>query len=353
MKLSLESIRTEKLILLEALSGSRAYGLATETSDTDYKGVFIAPRNLLFGLSYPNQINNESNDIAFYEVGRFVELLLKNNPNILELLATPTQALIYRHSLLERLPTSLFLSKLCKESFAGYAMTQIRKARGLNKKILNPMNKERKSILDFCWIMEGQGAVDVQSWLKARGIDQRECGLVNLPHLRDLYALFHEQGMDFRGIMPKNNSNEVSVSSVPKGMQPLAYLSFNKEGYQRYCKDYKNYWEWVDKRNEARYENTLSHGKNYDAKNLMHTFRLLDMAAEIAQFGEIRVWRDNRDFYLKIKRGEYDYENLVEEAENRIPEIEELYERSPLPEAPDPGLAEKLLIEIREEFYGS
>ncbi len=40
---------------------------------------------------------------------------------------------------------------------------------------------------------------------------------------------------------------------------------------------------WVEHRNKARYNTNIEHGKNYDSKNLMHTFRLLDMAEEIAR----------------------------------------------------------------------
>ena len=53
----------------------------------------------------------------------------------------------------------IVLSKLYCEVFAGYALTQIRKARGLNKKIVNPQPDERKEILDFCFALEGQGSV--------------------------------------------------------------------------------------------------------------------------------------------------------------------------------------------------
>jgi hypothetical protein len=59
-------------------------------------------------------------------------------------------------------------------------------------------------------------------------------------------------------------------------------MNFNKDSYSIYCREYKEYQEWEKKRNEQRYQSTLSHGKSYDAKNMMHTFRLLNMAEEIA-----------------------------------------------------------------------
>ena len=58
-------------------------------------------------------------------------------------------------------------------------------------------------------------------------------------------------------------------------------LYFNLDGYSSYCKKYKEYWAWVSKRNEERYKSNISHNKNYDAKNMMHTFRLLHMAKEV------------------------------------------------------------------------
>ncbi|MGN7003006.1 nucleotidyltransferase, partial [Neisseria sp. P0005.S008] len=75
--------------------------------------------------------------------------------------------------------------------FAGYAYGQIKKARGLNKKISNPMPSEKKSILDFCHIVEGAQTVPLQHWLSQRGMEQRRIGLVKIAHARELYALFY------------------------------------------------------------------------------------------------------------------------------------------------------------------
>ena len=79
--LTLADLHQQNLILLETVSGSRAYGLATPESDTDIKGVFYLPRSLFYGLNYIPQISNETNDVVYYELGRFIELLLQSNPN--------------------------------------------------------------------------------------------------------------------------------------------------------------------------------------------------------------------------------------------------------------------------------
>ncbi|WP_207434563.1 DNA polymerase beta superfamily protein [Sabulibacter ruber] len=351
MTLSLHNLSSRNLLLLETISGSRAYGLDTATSDTDIRGVYLLPQEDLYGLTYTDQLSNESNDIVYYELKRFLELLGKNNPNMLELLAMPQDCILYQHPLFRHLTPGLFLSRLCQNTFAGYALTQVKKAKGLNKKIVNPVEPERKSVLDFCYVPQGQGAVPVQEFLKAKGLKQEDCGLAKIPHMPELYGLYFAEDVKFKGIVQSEVANDISLSSIPKGLPPMAVMSFNKNGYSTYCREYKEYWEWVEKRNDARYQNTLSHGKNYDAKNLMHTFRLLDMAEEIARTGQIVVRRPNREFLLKIRSGAFEYADLVAMAEERIGKMDSLYAASDLPDEPDLERINQTLVQIRQEFY--
>jgi len=338
-------------LLLKCISGSQAYGLALPHSDTDIKGVFVLPEKNYYGLRYIDQINNDTNDIMYYEVGKFVELLMKNNPNILELLSTPSDCLLHRHPLMDLLQPGIFLSRLCSQTFGQYAYAQIKKARGLNKKILNPLDKKRKTILDFCYVVKGQGSVPLQDWLAGQGYFQEDCGLVSIDHMRDMFALFHESEFRFSGICSGETANEVSLSSVPEGLQPKGVMYFNKDGYSVYCKEYRQYWDWVELRNQERYENTLNHGKNYDSKNMMHVFRLLNMAEEIAMYKQMNVRRPEREFLLKIRTGEFAYEDLLMQAEEKMERIEELFNRSDLPEQPDEVRCEEILVQIRQSVY--
>lgn len=339
--------------LLHVISGSQAYGTALPTSDTDTKGVFVLPRALYFGMDTLPQVADERNDHVFYELGRFVELLAKNNPNMLELLAPPEGTMLYRHPLMDELPADLFLSKRCFPSFAGYAQTQIQKARGLHKKIVNPVEKERKTILHFCYVTQDGGSEPFLTWLQKHGYRQEHCGLSKLPHFRDGYALYYDTGgrLGYQGVMRKSRANEVSLSAIPKGELPVAYLSFNKDGYQTYCKDYRQYWAWVDHRNEERYQNTQAHGKRYDAKNMLHVFRLLGMAEDIAREGALVVRRPEAPFLLAIRHGEFEYDELVRQAHERVENLRALFAKSKLPEQPDRNRINQRLAAIREEWY--
>ncbi len=84
--MTIEELRNRNLIILECISGSKAYGTHLPTSDTDIKGVFVLPEEAYFGMNCTEQVSDESNDVVYYELKRFIELLYRNNPNLMELL---------------------------------------------------------------------------------------------------------------------------------------------------------------------------------------------------------------------------------------------------------------------------
>lgn len=349
--MTLDELRASGHIIFECISGSRAYGLATASSDTDIRGVFVLPKEQFYSLEYVSQVNNESNDIVFYELSKFIELCAKNNPNILELLNVSEDCVLYKHPVFEMVETSIFLSKKCKESFANYAYAQIKKARGLEKKIVNPVDKERKSVLDFCFVYDNGKSMPASEFLKQRGLSQKSCGLSSIPHVKGCYNLFHNEEIPYKGIVKKEDSNDISLSVIPKEEQTLGLLYFNKDGYSAYCKKYREYWDWVEKRNDDRYQTTMNHGKNYDSKNMMHTIRLLLMAKEIAEEGKINVKRPDREYLLDIKQGKFEYDTLVQRADELKNELEILYEAANLPAQPDLKKVNELLLLMREVFY--
>lgn len=127
-------------------------------------------------------------------------------------------------------------------------------------------------------------------------------------------------------------------------------MLFNKDGYKKHCRDWREYHEWVGNRNDARFAGTLAHGQGYDAKNLMHTFRLLNSAEEIARDGRLTVRTPHRDWLLCVKAGEFSYEELLTLAEERIA-LQALYAASSLPELPDRTAIEQAVVRIRREWY--
>ncbi len=106
----------------------------------------------------------------------------------------------------------------------------------------------------------------------------------------------------YRGIMSSELANEVSLSSIPKGEKKKHTCSWIMESCPSYCKDYKRVvGEWVEKRNEHRYQGNAEHGKGYDGKNMMAHHRLLQVAEEILTQGTLNVKRTNRDELIICK----------------------------------------------------
>lgn len=349
--MNLEELRESGCIIFECVSGSRAYGLETPTSDTDIRGVFILPKELFYSMEYVDQISNPSNDIVFYELQKFLELCGKNNPNILELLNVSADCVIYEHPIFSEVKSFPFLSKKCKQSFANYAFTQIKKARGLEKKIVNPIEKERKGVMDFCFVYSDGKSVALNQFLNENSMDQSNCGLAGVPHFGGCFNLYHNPEIPYKGIVKRDDSNDISTSSIPKEELPVGLLFFNKDGYSAYCKKYREYWDWVELRNEERFTTTQTHGKKYDSKNMMHTIRLLRMAKEIASEGKINVKRPDREFLLNVKSGLYEYDDIVAQAESLKLELDDLYEKANLPNQPNGEAVNQLLVEIRTAYY--
>jgi hypothetical protein len=362
-KYTLDILRDENLIVLEAIMGSRAYGTSLPTSDTDLRGVFIQPEEDILGFGYVDQVADKLNDIVFYEIKRFLQLVQSNNPNILELLNAPKECIIHKDPIFDLVleQKEQFITKQCKNSFAGYAIGQIKKARGYNKKINWEENEMvRKGVLDFCYILLNGGTITLAQHLKTLNryrtvkIDQTDIGLVKMDHAHDMYAMYDMSEHDMhKGIVSNvDKAADVQLSSVPKGCTILGHLYFNKDAYSTHCKRYAEYKEWLDNRNEDRFKMNKEHGKQYDSKNMMHTFRLLNMATEIAE-GKIIVRRPSDEIatLMQIRRGEMDYEELLYQAEALIAKLDDLFDNSNLPEKVDQEFVDILLITIRKLRY--
>lgn len=87
-------MRPETLVgdhtIYACVMGSRAFGLATEASDTDRRGVFLAPTRLFWRFEKPpTHVEGPAEEQFSWELERFCELALRANPSILECLHSP------------------------------------------------------------------------------------------------------------------------------------------------------------------------------------------------------------------------------------------------------------------------
>lgn len=75
--------------LLNVIVGSHAYGLATESSDVDRRGVYVAPTESFWAFEKPpTSIEGPREEELSWELEHFCLLALKANPTVLEVLVT-------------------------------------------------------------------------------------------------------------------------------------------------------------------------------------------------------------------------------------------------------------------------
>lgn len=133
----------QKHLLLSCVSGSNAYGIATPTSDLDVRGVVYMPEDFVLGLQSCEQIENQSKDICYYEIAKFISLSLKNNVHALEIMHIGDESIKFINPFFKEFLNKnkqKFLSQRIKYSFGGYAFQQSRMA--LTKKANNTGRKE-------------------------------------------------------------------------------------------------------------------------------------------------------------------------------------------------------------------
>ena len=356
---TVKELEDRELIIFSAIMGSHAYGTSTSASDTDIRGVFIQPIEDVMKYGFVDQVSDDGNDIVYYEIGRFIDLIQKNNPNIIEILFAPDDVVQIRQPIFDELfkYRHKFLTKICKDTFAGYAITQIRKAKGYNKKInWEEAQMTRRGVLDFCYIIEEGKSIKLIDWIQDNYEEKtyKDFALAKIDHAHDIYAMYQMYEGDPSGIVSDTcKANDVQLFSIPKNRTVKAHMTFNKDAYSIHCKRYNEYQDWLKKRNEDRFKMNKEHGKNYDSKNMMHTFRLLNVAIEIATQGTINVKRSEKEIekLMKIRKGEYEYDDLLSDAEKLIKNLDEVYGKTSLPDKVDKDFTLNILQDIRTTYY--
>lgn len=154
-------------VIYRCVVGSRAFGLDTDDSDTDRRGIYLPPAELHWSLyGIPEQLENDATQEAYWELQKFLIMALKANPNILECLYTPLvehatplaqEVLAMRQS---------FLSQLVYQTFNGYVMSQFKK---IQTDLRNQQRAKPKHVMHLIRLLlsgihvlrEGDVAVDV------------------------------------------------------------------------------------------------------------------------------------------------------------------------------------------------
>ena len=157
-------------IQYETFVGSMAYGVSSDTSDMDIYGIVIPPKNYIFPhldgeiqgfgsqhkrfdqwqKQHINDIDalggkGRNYDITIFNIIKFFQLCMENNPNMLDTLFTPITCVLHTTNIgvIIRDNRKLFLHKGSWHRFRGYAYAQLTKM-----KVKTRLKPERQESID-------------------------------------------------------------------------------------------------------------------------------------------------------------------------------------------------------------
>ncbi|MEK7865456.1 MAG: nucleotidyltransferase domain-containing protein [Planctomycetota bacterium] len=117
-------------VVYAVVVGSRAFGLATDASDEDVRGVFLPPARLHWSLfKPPEQVEfaEGGRDEVYWELEKYLVLALKANPNVLETLWSPIVTVKTEVGERLRRLRRAFLSRHLYKTYCGYVLSQFEK----------------------------------------------------------------------------------------------------------------------------------------------------------------------------------------------------------------------------------
>jgi uncharacterized protein len=361
---TLDELRTAgaSLVLFECIAGSRAYGTSTTVSDEDIRGIFAVPAASYMDLVRPpDQISDERGNVVYYSLRRVVELLAQANPNILELLFVPEDCVLKSSPQMQSLIAhrDLFISKQCADTHAGYAMSQIRKAKGQNKWVNNPQPPAPPEKEDYCYIVPWNVA-EVAGRPPARPIPLKETGwsldeyhAARLEHGRDIYRLYH-YGKGARGVFRGAMLVCESIPMEDEQARFTGFLLYSEQAWKQALLEHQNYWAWRRDRNEARWQQQERGELDFDAKNMMHTVRLLLSGRSIMECGRpiVRFSGEQLALLMSIREGRVPFVEIMQIAEDLLAQCEQLKTQASYPDVCDANRASELLRSLTNSWEG-
>jgi len=338
----------KKNLIVKTYAGSIAYGTNLPTSDVDIRGIFCAdPVNILTPF-YPvkESVDLNEEDTKYYELSHFMKLCLNCNPNIIELLWTDPEHIIFSTPAYEifRENRHRLLSSKIAFTTSEYAMAQLKKLNSHYKWINNKQPKNPPQPKDFVSMVQHFSSdkmlkLNIEDWNEDHRL---------IPYGNDIYGIYHEYDRTLYDKIGKLNTTFEHDRELHD--RPIMIVKFNIQTYKDSKTKHANYWMWKKNRNKVRSE--LEEKNKYDTKNAMHLVRLLKMGVEALRDEEIIVKRPDAQELLDIRNGSLTYDELIKYAEAMDKEVREVwYKKTKLPKHPDIKFAAQLLMDIQDSIW--
>lgn len=352
-------------MILFCKSGSHAYGLNTESSDLDYKGICIAPKRFYITFQefqqkdkgwdqedYPEspfpQLNGS--DSVVYEIRRYLQLLFSQNPNILEMLWQEPDDYIHLTESARILINNRhrLISRRIAGTFIQYARAQIKKMETHRKWLLNPPTKAPEWS-DYDMSVPALTKTQTGAFLEYLYLLIKDRMEYYYP-AKELYDILNEK-VDWKGVLKQHVLPEDCVEmtqEMTRATPEYMVLLRKSQEYHSDLKRWNSYQDWLKNRNPQRSE--IERQCGYDGKNASHCVRLMKMAIEALKTGELIVNRNlagDRELLMSIKTGRLSYVEVNQMVNDLFTESEHvLHNQCVLPRTIDYDFVNELCEQI-------
>ncbi len=331
---------------LLAVSGSRAYGLQTDASDVDLKGVAVPPRQVLLGIRRPfEQVDDAASMAVFaadlhpeeqriaartklegavYGLRKFLRLATEANPNILDVLFCRDAEVRRLTPLGARLreARALFLSTRARQTYSGYARSQLARIQRHRAWLLDPPEAPPQRAdfgLPVMPVIPKANREAAEAAIRKQ-IDRWEIDFGEVPEAGRLAVQDHVARIlaDLSGALDPDTGKWLAAARTVGLREDLIEALRDERRFHTAVRHWDSYQRWKAHRNRDRAKLEAAHG--YDTKHAAHLVRLLRMGEEILEHGVVHVWRgpggaDDAEELQQIRAGDWSYEALVEAAE--------------------------------------
>lgn len=334
--------------------GSHAYGTNTETSDEDFKGVAIPPREYFLGYTHRFEqaiLKAPDDDAVVYDIRKFFNLAADCNPNIIEVLHTdpsdhfivdPIGKIILDHK-------DDFLSRKIKHTFLGYSVSQLKRIKTHKAWIMDPP-KAPPTRAELG--LPEQTLIPQDQLMAAFSEVNKELDRMNfdfMEGLEDSTKIGIRTAMtEMLAEMKITSDDQFGAASRKVGLSDNFIAIMQKERQYNSAKQHwDQYQNWKKERNVKR--SALEEKYGYDTKHAYHLVRLIRMCREVLTTGKVIVKRPDREELLSIRNGAWSYEKLIEFADSEEKALNVLYNTCTiLPKVPDKEKLDQLEIKLVE-----
>lgn len=336
--------------------GSHAYGTNTPTSDEDFKGVAIPPKQYFLGTMHrfeQAELKAPDPDAVIYDIRKFFNLAADCNPNIIEVLHTAPEDHFIVDDIGEEIldNKNLFLSKKIKFTFMGYAVSQLKRIQTHKRWLMNPPDHcptrseyglPESTLIPADQLMAAQA--EIQKELDRFQFDFME-GLEE-SHKIEIRSIISEMLADLKITADKHF--EAAARKIGFTDNFIEIMQHERQ-YAGAKREWDQFQNWKATRNQARAALEAKYG--FDTKHAYHLVRLIRMCREVLTTGKVIVKRPDREELLAIRNGAWTYDQLISFAESEDKNLNELYHSSNvLPKTPDKEKIDQLCIKLVEKF---